>query len=83
MDDAYALIPIAVAVLALISLSRLLLVRSSTEQKLKCFPLVGLEEEGLTPAESYRLRGWEVLDKGRRLHKGPFRVMTGSGSKVR
>ena len=49
---------------------------------LKGFPLVGLEEDGLSPKDAWTKHGHRVMVKGLRTHPGAFQVMTGTGPKV-
>jgi hypothetical protein len=49
----------------------------------KGFPLLGLEEEGLSPKEAWAKHGHGVMAKGLKEHQGAFQVMTGTGPKVR
>ncbi|KAK3301210.1 cytochrome P450 monooxygenase [Chaetomium fimeti] len=56
--------------------------QSDAERPLKGFPLVGLEEEGLSPKEAWMKHGHRVMVKGLTEHKGAFQVMTGTGPKI-
>ncbi|KAK6063592.1 cytochrome P450 monooxygenase [Seiridium cupressi] len=56
--------------------------QSDSERPLKGFPLVGLEDEGLSPKESWMKHGHRVMAKGLKEHEGAFQVMTGTGPKI-
>lgn len=72
-----------VAVAMVIAVAYHLKKQSDSERPLKGFPLVGLEEEGLSPKEVWMKHGHGVMAKGLTAHKGAFQVMTGTGPKVR
>lgn len=57
--------------------------QSRTEEPLPGFPIVSLEEEGLSPRDSWSQHGLKVQAKGLREHDGAFQVMTATGPKVR
>ena len=57
--------------------------QASIERPLPGFPLVGLEEEGLSPRDAWSQHGHKVQAKGLREHAGAFQVMTATGPKVR
>ncbi|RHZ57409.1 cytochrome P450 [Aspergillus thermomutatus] len=56
--------------------------QADIERPLKGFPLVGLEEEGLSPKEAWMKDGPRVMAKGLKAHQGAFQVMTGTGPKI-
>ena len=57
--------------------------QADIERPLKGFPLVGLEEDGLSPKDAWMKHGHRVMAKGLKTHQGAFQVMTGTGPKVR
>lgn len=57
--------------------------QADIERPLKGFPLVGFEEEGLSPKEAWMKHGPRVMANGLKAHQGAFQVMTGTGPKVR
>jgi hypothetical protein len=57
--------------------------QADIERPLKGFPLVGLEEDGLSPKDAWMKHGHRVMAKGLKAHQSAFQVMTGTGPKVR
>ena len=57
--------------------------QADIERPLKGFPLIGLEEDGLSPKDAWMKQAHRVMAKGLKTHQGAFQVMTGTGPKVR
>ena len=57
--------------------------QADIERPLKGFPLIGLEEDGLSPKDAWMKHAHRVMAKGLKMHQGAFQVMTGTGPKVR
>lgn len=70
------------AAAAVIAVAYHLKKQADTERPLKGFPLVGLEEDGLSPKDAWMKYGHRVMAKGLKEHDGAFQVMTGTGPKV-
>jgi hypothetical protein len=74
-------LPFAAAVAAL-AIAYHVKTQADVKRPFKGFPLVGLEEDGLTPEESWQKYGYRVMMKGLKEHQSAFQVMTGTGPKV-
>jgi hypothetical protein len=74
-------LPFAAAVVALAIVYHVK-TQADIKRPYKGFPLVGLEEYGLTPEESWQKHGYKVMMKGLKEYQGAFQVMTGTGPKV-